>query len=1212
MLEQQFGRKPESDLNISPADEPNEGVTSTPARPRPGLWQRITQANWSLIVGVLVLVLVVGLALLGPILAPRDPLEQNAIVQVGEGWKKPPFQAFQVPGFPLGTDRFGRDLLSRLLWAIRPTMTMIAAVAIVRLVLGTLIGLGSGWSSGWLGRGLNTIIAGALSVPVLMVALAAIAALGTDLGLSAFVIGLSLTGWADTAQLVREQTRLIKGKLYVEAAHALGASGGKVLFRHVLRQVMPMLWMLFAFEISGTMMVTAGLAFLGYYIGGDIWVDVDDWVARRISGDPELGQMLAAASQDVLGHPWTLVAVGSMIFIIVLGFNLLGQGLRARLSLMQIGRDTLTAKISRRANLLFAEHIVLPIDRWSPTQKLAAALISLLVLLIGGGLVWHQTQSDDSITDFDGTALEVPGGHLWAASHRDPYGTRWVPGAGPNAPDVQWTFHDPSGFPGGPAVAADGTVYIASSGGRLYALRPDGDYWLAELPAGATGTPGLSAQGEVYVADENGGLSAFDASGELLWHFEPRESKVSMTGPIVAPNGTVYYPVGNNMQAVSSDGELLWETRAPAAFRKSIPQLSPQGELLFWEEVVFDAHDGSLKEYPELEERLSGAELHYFVGADGRTYLYAGSNYMRVQLSDTGAQIFENVTSRENVGGIPEAMGVTPGGGVWIFFTKSYVGARDSNTALHWKDLTGKVLGETAYPYFPPAEMIAIDQNNVAHVCGQYRDGHTGCVGFEIGAKEPLWSLDLEPAGALSGGALVPNPDGQPGRLYVTLEEGYLYALGAGQPQAVPAGLEETLQAQAGQPTETPPPPTPTPIIETVTATVPVETPTPTPTPIQGMVPGQAYTYTLTVANNGPSDATGVVLTDTLPAGAIFESATASQGFGCAYYWPNVVACYLGNLPNGVSATVVITITPTAELTGVLTNTAVVVANQFDPEEIDNVLSKETPVEASADLALSRSSLPAGVAAGDVLTYTLTVLNDGPAEATEVSLSDQLPEGTRIRSFSPVSGTACTIGTQDVSPTSELALVCDLGRLPRGASVTLTNVVQIDPLARGTLDYSARVTAREPDPNPSNDVAKASTTVAAQADLIVDLRAAGPAVAGQPLTYTLTLTNAGPADALGLVLTDVLPLDAILVQASLPCREMTGTIVCQIDTLPSGEVRQVYLVLAIPSAATGQIRNQVLVGSRETDPNPADNAVQIWTTVETQADLSIRAGDERP
>ena len=247
------------------------------------------------------------------------------IVKIDDVWETPPLPPFQFAEYLFGTDQFGRDLLSRILWAVQPTLVMVVTVALFRLFLGTLIGLAAGWTTGALGHWLDVLITGALAVPVFIVALGAIALLGAEIGIMAFVIGFSINGWSETARIVRTQTQSIRKNLFVEAAQALGASQGRVIFGHVLRQIMPMIWMLLAFEISNTLMITAGLGFLGYYIGGDVWIEVGDFVSRRVSGMPELGQMLAT-SWTYLTKPWPMVITGTVIFITVLGFNLLGEG----------------------------------------------------------------------------------------------------------------------------------------------------------------------------------------------------------------------------------------------------------------------------------------------------------------------------------------------------------------------------------------------------------------------------------------------------------------------------------------------------------------------------------------------------------------------------------------------------------------------------------------------------------------------------------------------------------------------------------------------------------------------------------------------------------------------------------------------------------------------------------------------------------------------
>ncbi len=289
--------------------------------------------NWPLTIGAVLVVLILLLAWFGPSLALRDPIKPNYIVQdpLTGKFVKPPFPAFTMPGFPLGTDALGRDTLSQLLWAIQPTLILVIVVGALRLVLGVAIGLLAGWSPRWPGRVAEALTSVLLGVPVLFVALCAIAALGSGLGVWAFIIGLSINGWAESARLIAEQARLIRGQPYVESARAMGASGGIMLGKHLLPHIMPLVWTQLAFEISSAVMTSASLGFLGYFVYS-IWVPDGDWSAVRGSGRPELGQMLASGAAIVLRQPWLVMVAGLAVLVIILSFNLLGEGLRRQVS----------------------------------------------------------------------------------------------------------------------------------------------------------------------------------------------------------------------------------------------------------------------------------------------------------------------------------------------------------------------------------------------------------------------------------------------------------------------------------------------------------------------------------------------------------------------------------------------------------------------------------------------------------------------------------------------------------------------------------------------------------------------------------------------------------------------------------------------------------------------------------------------------------------
>ncbi len=704
------------------------------------------------------------MAIAGPLVAPHDPLEERAIIQLADRWQPAPFPV-GTPGYWLGSDEVGRDLLSRLLWAVRPTMVMVGTVASVRLLLGLLIGLASGWSRGRLGQVLDAAISGALSVPVLIVALGAIAALGVEMGLLSFIVALSITGWAETAQIVREQTRLIRDQTYIEAARALGQSSFLILLQHVLRQVMPMAWMLFAFETSSTLMLAAGLGFLGYYIGGDRWVEVADYVARRMSGAPELGQMLAT-TQVRLGQPWPVFITGSAVFFIVLSFTLLGEGLRLRLNLERPPRPNFASIALQRFGAWLTEQAFPPFVRWVRAHAVASTII--LVVALGGvsGLVWWRMRATGQ-TAIPAVELTVPGGHLWASERHDPYGTGWADVAGPAAPQVRWVFSGQGRFSGGPAVAADGTVYIAAMRGALFALHTDGNVlWEAALPAEPVGSPALDAEGRIYVTDREGSLAVFSPDGQPLWRFIPPGGGVAVSGPIVAADGTVFYGLGSSVQAVSPDGAPLWNASVPFSYRTRAPQLDVEGKLIFWGNAAIDARRGAAA---DLEMPFDVAQ--YIVGGDGQTYFLVGNSVIRWRW--TGSQVetlertqwdYRQVTF---VTANPADAGVTGNGVVWITYTSW------RPIKLVWMERDGRMLGVGSYESFQ-GTVLAVDRDDTVYMSTPGRMG-IDCLALARGSKDPLWVVPLE-GRSPRGGALIS------GRLYVVTDDatkgtGYLYAL---------------------------------------------------------------------------------------------------------------------------------------------------------------------------------------------------------------------------------------------------------------------------------------------------------------------------------------------------------------------------------------------------------------------------------------------------
>lgn len=734
--------------------------------------------NWPLRLGTAIALLVLVAAIVGPAVAPRDPLLQNFALRVRGTWIGPPFPPFASWDYPLGSDQFGRDLWSRLLWAVRPTMVLVMIVAGVRLVLGTLLGLVAGWSTGWPGRTLETLIGGALAIPVLLVALATIAGVGIERGLVAFVLALSLTGWAETGRLVGVQTRGIRQRPFIESSRALGASSGHILFYHVLRHVMPLLGMLLAFEISSTLLIVGSLGFLGYYIGGGVWMQVGDYVKQNTTGLPELGQMLAT-SLVKLTVPWPMLVVGTVVFTIVLGFNLLGQGLRRRMDPERPRNRTRLERAAAWAGSRLGD-VARPVVR--PLGGYAYIALLALVLLGGAGLLWRRARTTSEAdpapiavgpSETTPAAAPTPPPQLWASQNGDAGGTFWSAVDTFTLTTTHALFRAPEGgFTGGPAVAADGTLYVASDAGVLYALGEDGSIrWQATVPAIPVGGPALSPLGDVYVVDKNSTLSAWAPDGTLRWQVQPKPAREVTGGAIVGPDGTIYFTVIDAVQAVSATGQALWRSPATDGYVETAPRLSPDGSLVFLKAAAYDTKSGEARDFTINQDPGQEFALPaYVIGADGGTYYLSGHGMTAWKATADGVEVGE--THAWEHGGtaieFPALAGVTRNGTAWYF----YGADAHSDTRIVWLNRSGKLLSNVFLP-LRNSRPIGIDANAVMYFCGQRHNQQPQCSALRPGDEKPLWQVQLEGRSRITGGALVP------GRMYITTEDGVLLSIGA-------------------------------------------------------------------------------------------------------------------------------------------------------------------------------------------------------------------------------------------------------------------------------------------------------------------------------------------------------------------------------------------------------------------------------------------------
>jgi ABC-type dipeptide/oligopeptide/nickel transport system permease subunit len=265
------------------------------------LWGRFWRSR-NAVIGTVIVGLLAGVAIGAPWLAPHDPVRNDLTVAL-----RPPAS----PGFILGTDDLGRDMLSRIIWGSRISLSVGLGVEGIAVVIGTALGLLAGFYGGWA----DGIVSGATNImfalPRLLFALAIIAALGSSL--ASVFIALGIVGWPTVCRLIRAEALSIRPKEFVDAARATGAGDRRIIFRHVLPNALGPLIVIGTLGVAHVMLAEASLSFLG--LGAQ-------------PPTPSWGTMLSGGQAYVWSAPWLTVLPGLAIFIAVLGLNLLGDGLR--------------------------------------------------------------------------------------------------------------------------------------------------------------------------------------------------------------------------------------------------------------------------------------------------------------------------------------------------------------------------------------------------------------------------------------------------------------------------------------------------------------------------------------------------------------------------------------------------------------------------------------------------------------------------------------------------------------------------------------------------------------------------------------------------------------------------------------------------------------------------------------------------------------------
>jgi len=350
---------------------------------------------------------------------------------------------------------------------------------------------------------------------------------------------------------------------------------------------------------------------------------------------------------------------------------------------------------------------------------------------------------------------------------------------------------------------------------------------------------------------------------------------------------------------------------------------------------------------------------------------------------------------------------------------------------------------------------------------------------------------------------------------------------------------------------------------------------------------GQTLTYTLTVTNNGPSDAPSVTATDNLPSGVTYQSATPSQG-SCSQ-GSGTVTCNLGAVGGGGSATVEIKVTPPT--VGKITNTASVAGSgSIDSNGANDSASAQTTVGSVTDLSVSNADAPDPATVGKTLTYAIKVRNEGSSNATGVTLTDPLPATVNFVSAIASRGTCF----QSVPGT----ITCAIGSLTTGASVDLQ--IKVTPQIAGTLTNTGTVQSDQFDSNHANDSASATTTVNPSADLAITKSVSpGNPVVGNAMTYTLAIQNNGPSPATGVTATDPLPTGYVAYQSASSsqgsCSQSAGKVTCALGSLSVGGTATA--TINVTAIRDGGVDNKATVKGNEGDPVGTNNSSTVHSNI---------------
>jgi len=259
------------------------------------------KSNHLAMLGLAIVLGLILVAIFAPLIAPYDPNAQVLTDRL----------QFMSWAHPFGTDDLGRDIYSRIVYGSRLTLYIVILVAVIAAPIGLLVGTTAGYFGGWLDMVLMRITDIFLAFPKLVLALALVAALGP--GIENAIIAIAITSWPPYARIARAETLTIRNSDFIAAVRLQGAGRARIIWSHIVPLCTSSLIIRVTLDMAGIILIAAGLGFLGLGAQPPL---------------PEWGAMISAGRRVLLTHWWVATVPGIAIFIVSLGFNLLGDGLR--------------------------------------------------------------------------------------------------------------------------------------------------------------------------------------------------------------------------------------------------------------------------------------------------------------------------------------------------------------------------------------------------------------------------------------------------------------------------------------------------------------------------------------------------------------------------------------------------------------------------------------------------------------------------------------------------------------------------------------------------------------------------------------------------------------------------------------------------------------------------------------------------------------------